>query len=471
VAKGQITALFLRGDEVEWSTVTGAGGRVQVSGSGTVPLAAAPEPEDEADAQVVEEGPDVLGARLAKTLKAERLSLRGDVTVGFGADDLLLRVVQLPSMDENELQGMVELQVDKFSPFPVEGMVVSHEILASGDTDSTVLIAAVREDAIDRLERTLAEAGLSPARVDAAVMGWWHLLQDAGQFEKSGWELVVLMDEPVSEIVVLRDGVPVVLRALARPDGMDEGQWFDDLAGEVAYTFVSLDAGLGPVEECPVTVWHRDVEPTPLAGRLTSEHTSEVRFRSLEALPTVTVGLARRTADQRRRIDLTPAAWRAASEARTFKKKVLGACAVLVGVWAFAVGAFFGGLSYQERDIAGLEAEFEEWRLAGNAVRDMRRRVSMIERYTDREHSALECLRETAAVQTPGVVLSAYSFRKREAVKLSGLAGTVNKVYDFKKKLDDSPLFPESTLQGPRYDPRRRKQVFDIEIKLPGGEQ
>ena len=67
--------------------------------------------------RVDEDDPKVLGTLLAQTLKAERLSLRGDVTVGFGADDLLLRVVRLPSMDVHELQGMVELQVDKFSPF------------------------------------------------------------------------------------------------------------------------------------------------------------------------------------------------------------------------------------------------------------------------------------------------------------------------------------------------------------------
>jgi len=75
------------------------------------------------------------------------------------------------------------------------------------------------------------------------------------------------------------------------------------------------------------------------------------------------------------------------------------------------------------------------------------------------------------AVAKPDKVdFTLYSYRKNESLKISGTASLVSQVYAFKNKLDQSDLFETTTLVGPRFDSRKRKQVFDVEIRLSGGE-
>jgi len=101
----------------------------------------------------------------------------------------------------------------------------------------------------------------------------------------------------------------------------------------------------------------------------------------------------------------------------------------------------------------------------------MRRRVFMIKRYMDRSDSALECLREISALQPRGIDLTSFSYRKGETLRISGEAETVDQVYSFKSKLEGSTLFVGAKLQGPRRDRKKRKEVFDIDLRLHGGAQ
>jgi Tfp pilus assembly protein PilN len=83
----------------------------------------------------------------------------------------------------------------------------------------------------------------------------------------------------------------------------------------------------------------------------------------------------------------------------------------------------------------------------------------------DRRFSVLECLREIAALLPADVLLTSCTYRQDEGLKLSGEARQVGGVYDFKNKLDASPLFAQCKLQGPRAE-RGGRQVFDMDLQL-----
>ena len=126
-----------------------------------------------------------------------------------------------------------------------------------------------------------------------------------------------------------------------------------------------------------------------------------------------------------------------------------------------------GGLAWQGRRLAFLQAEQARWRAPALEVRDLRRRVFMIRRYQDRTYSALECLREISRVQPGGIDLSSFNYRKGEEVRISAAATAVELVYEFKNALDESALFGEASLQGPRTDRRKGREVFDVVLALP----
>ena len=63
------------------------------------------------------------------------------------ADQVFLRVVQLPAADRQELLSMVELQLEKLSPMPVAQIVWSMELLpnATENLQPVIVIIAPRD--------------------------------------------------------------------------------------------------------------------------------------------------------------------------------------------------------------------------------------------------------------------------------------------------------------------------------------
>jgi hypothetical protein len=235
----------------------------------------------------------------------------------------------------------------------------------------------------------------------------------------------------------------------------------------VAYTLMSLEMERGVATERAVSIWHRG-EPLPhMAEALKEECGCEVAEHSLESLPLPSSGLARRMA-MGPGLDLTPGAWRATGRAQAFRRRMItGVCAV-VGLWLLCVAAGAAVMWQANNRLDQLERDKEKWSPLAMEVRDMRRRVSLIQRYTDRTYSALECFREICLLQPVGIDLKSFAYVKSRHVKLQGQAPSVDLVYEFRTNLDDSELLSGGSLNGPRNV--RGKQVFDITIPLPGGE-
>lgn len=465
MAKDRITAVVLAEDTFEWTVAAGASrGRLRPVSSGRldmVPL------DSDADAVEGTEPPPTLAERL----KAEGVSLKGKATIGVGSDHAILRVVNLPAADEEEISGMVELQIDKFSPFPIETLAISHEVLRSGEEDNLVLIAAVQESVVDEIEETLSTAGLFPGRVDATVMGWWQLISATGHVSATGWETIILLSDTSTELIVVSDGVPVSFRVISAAADLDGAQLVSELANEVDYTLMTLEREHGNIRECVVSIWHEGDLPTSLVSGLEEARSCEVQTFSLDELPPVTEGLARRSAGKDVAcIDMTPAAWRSAEASMQFKKRMLGAVGAVLAVWLLCLGGFFAGLFIESRQLGVLREREKQWGEAADQVKDMRDRVILIQRYTNQTYSALECLRAVCIAKTAGVEFSSYSYRKSEGLKISGTATVPKRVYDFKDKLDETGLFRETLLGPLRWNEKKRKQVFDLEIRLAGGE-
>lgn len=444
---------------LEWVSLRGGKGKAVARHSGRLSL-------DE-DAPSPDETPDEREERIAERIKTECRLPKGVVSAAVPSEHVLLRVMDLPPVDDDELASMVELQADKVSPFPVENMVVSHEVLERDESRSRVLVAAARLDAIEAIGKRLGAAGIVPARVDAALLAWWRNLRDADAVAP-GRHLVLLLANSVPEAIVLEDGVPVVFRSLGTSMDRDEPGIVEETAREVGYALMSLELEQGPAAACTVTVFYREEEPHGLLKALREECACKVHARPLADLPTVAEGVARRAATGTA-LDLTPPAWTSEKLSRAFRRRMLAAVVLILLAWGLGVGGLFGMTVYEESKLASLQAIRETWRGPSLEVRSMRRRAYMIHRYMDRSDSALECLRETSSVQPPGVDLTSFSYRKGEGVKIRGHAAGVNEVYAFKSALDRSELFPETRLEGPSAMQGSSRQSFQMDITLPGG--
>ena len=174
--RDQITSLLLREHELEWSTVKRQRDHCE-------PVRTLRESLN-GDSGEERDSPGATQAEVADALKMHCARIDGDMACAIDASKLLMRVIRLPSVADDERASMVELQVDKISPFPLETLVISHEVISESDGRQDVLVAAAPVALVEALGETLRGAGMKPVAVDVELLGWWQLIRDDGQVSR-----------------------------------------------------------------------------------------------------------------------------------------------------------------------------------------------------------------------------------------------------------------------------------------------
>lgn len=440
MARDQITGVVIRGQSFAWATVRKARSQFETVVSRRETLV----PE-----AVQAEGVTA-AAGVGASLRALKLKIEGRVVGSVPTHRVLLRVLDLPAVSDEERAGMVELQVDKFSPFPVESLVVSHEILAESAGSQRVLIAAVQTALVEELGGVLREAGLRADAVDVDVLGWWRLIVDARAVAPDGRTVTVIFDDGRCELIVAEQGVPVTFRTLDGQGGLSDEEYARELEQEVRYTLTSLELERGALALSHITIWHDEgAVPHACVTALKSAFDVPAEPRSLAQLPALAEGLARRHAAAASSvIDLVPTAWRSASDRQRVKKRLIIGSALVLCLWVGAIAAVLGWREWENRKLVALQRTVTALHPSANEVRLVRRRAKSLQQFGTSRIVALDCLREIAAVQPPAVELKSYSYT-HESVTLQGTAAQATPVFDFKSSLDKIPLFNSVTLQGP----------------------
>ncbi|MBU1694787.1 MAG: PilN domain-containing protein [Verrucomicrobia bacterium] len=399
--------------------------------------------------------------------------VRGEVGLAADSGKTLMRVVDLPSTDPAELAGMAELQVDKFSPFPVEHMAVAVEALSKGEKSTRTLIAATQREIVEKAGAALRQAGVHAHRVDVEVLGWWQLLRDAGAIPEKGCKAFLLVESNGAELVLARDGQPVLFRSLGVP-GESVESFIEEMVEETAYTLTAVESEIGGGDVMPMEVrLSRDMPAEGLLERLKDACAVAPESCPLEELPPLSEGVARRGLDDAaRRFSLAPAAWGMEEQSRKVQRQLLAWTAGFLLVWLAAVGGLTLGLKIQRARQAGLDAEAV--RLEGPAaeVRALKDRIEVFERYVDRTYSALECLREVSQLLPEGIDLTAFEYRKGDDLTLRGEATAADSIIDYVQALQQTPLFLSAKAGNIRAkgSGSERKSEFTVTAVLPGGQ-
>ena len=402
------------------------------------------------------------GGKLKESLGA----VKGEVAVSLPSDQVLLRILELPTADPAEIKSMVDLQIDKFSPFPVENMVAAHEVLDRKDNGVVVAALAVRRDLVHNASELLKAAGIVPVRVDVNSLVWWNMIKASGSVASEGRQVFILFGEHGGEFAVVRDGMPILFRAFIRQEGQTDVQFMHEVCDEIGYALMSLEIEHGAFTDFAISLWYAGVPDEQALERPNELSGGKLEVKSMDMLPGLAEGVAGRC-QAPGAIDLTPGDLIDERNKRAFRKRMLKSLAGVGAVWMLSLAVLFGGVALQKYRLMAIKAEIGNISAEAMDVRELRRKVRTISLYTDRSRSALECLREVSLRQPGGVELTTLNYRKAESIKVGGEAADVNQVYEFKKNIDESGLFEGVTIDGPKRV--RGKEVFEIEARFPGG--
>lgn len=394
----------------------------------------------------------------------------GPTTIALPASQVVTRILTLPLLDAEELAGAVDLQVDKFSPFPVEQMVYSYEVLEQRDEETVVLVAISQRTSVAGWGDVLRENGMDIVRVDCSALGMWKALQRKDILDRERRQSLLVLDE--DEIVLLtHDGGKLLsISGLGDPENFDDPDACADLAEEVNRILMETDADHGEGENAELILWvwpeHGDVATLrdALSTALVVSIVEDVQRYDAED---VASGILQRSLGQEQvesaSINLIPEEWVRASDARVFRKKLFIIGGGLLGLWLALLAGGWAYMTWEQARLEQLRAREQEWLQPANAVRGMRQQVLMIDRYRERTHSALETLREISALQPEGIDLISLTYRSADGLEIVGEADSGSLVLQFNQNLNDSDLFAD-VRPGTRTRTRQGRHRFSFEV-------
>jgi len=220
---------------------SGSGNVLSAYGSVTMPFGAVVEGE------IVD--PDAVSTALKELWK--RTGIRNkDVSIGVSNQKVVVRLIDLPYMERDELAGAIQYQAQDYIPIPVEEAIIDFQIIGDYMTPADehmmeVLLVAAQRDMIDSAVAAVEGAGLRLAQVDVTAFalvrallgstaGW--LADEAGE---AGEALgIVHISSGLTNIVVVERGIP----RFTRVSSLAGNQFTQAIANVLNLTFDDAEA-------------------------------------------------------------------------------------------------------------------------------------------------------------------------------------------------------------------------------------
>ncbi len=399
-----------------------------------------------------------------------RKNFRGIVTVSLPSSQLLMRVLELPATNPDELKGMVELQMDQISPFPVDQLTISYEVLHQTENHSRVLAVAAQRKTVDTLGDLFKAQNVYIRSLDAEVLAWWSLLIAHGQVLCEGRVVLILEEHTEFSMIVVDEGTPVCFRSLELFHNFTDEAVMREIVEEVSYTLLSLEAEYGRREITGVLFWSEAEVPPLLCDLLREECHAEVVLHDLSSIPPVSEGLALRTVERRlHHAELVPREWIDLQRRKRLMKIATVAAIAVLSIWLAVITITGAVFSIKQSSYNRVRREAAKYEGPARAAQSAREEMLSLEKYADRSRSALECLREITASLPVGVEITSFTYKKGDVVTLRGSSERAEEVYDFFQKLGASGIFegikdqPVST----RMLSNRRVSTFSVTAELP----
>lgn len=155
----------------------------------------------------------LLGDCFARAGQSTR-TLRG-LTLGLSGGDVIVRQIQLPLMDDDEIAGALRFEARKHLPFDPQTCVLDYQLLGRVPSEKRldVLLAAAPQARLERAMAPLRAIGVDPDIVDAAPLALTNAISRAAERESEA-RVAIDFGHHGSWLTLYQRGAPYFARRL-----------------------------------------------------------------------------------------------------------------------------------------------------------------------------------------------------------------------------------------------------------------
>ncbi|MBI4657486.1 MAG: hypothetical protein HY735_01345 [Verrucomicrobia bacterium] len=383
------------------------------------------------------------------------------------ADQVFLRVVHLPAAEPAEFSAMVEFQLEKLSPLPVNQVVWSMEVgPPAAENLQTIIVVIAARGAVEDFLGGLEEDGYLADRLELPAL---HQLISAPPEGDSVCISPVQEQDRLLCIVAWWCGGTLqqiqMLHFLAAAEApallieqLTKTAWAGEMEGwlksRLRCFLVAEAEGAAPWESC-LRDWSDEpailMEPTPkaLIAELSAKKAAAASAES----------------------NLLPQEYRTRYRQQFVDRLWLTGLGALLAAYLLGVLAYFGGLQvlrFQkhrvESQVAALSQSFT------NAVR-LKARADVLQNQLNLKYAALDCLRAASERLLGGLTLTRFAFSKGQGLRLEGTAekGDDDKITEYnsalrKETVNGEPLFAK--VEAPTTQVRGQSITWQFNCEL-----
>ena len=100
---------------------------------------------------------------------------RGRVNYSVTGQSIFARFVKLPTLDEEKIERIISFEAQQNVPFPIDEVVWDYQLIGDGAGEqSQVVLAAIKMDLLDEINKVIEDAGLRTSVVDVAAMARYN---------------------------------------------------------------------------------------------------------------------------------------------------------------------------------------------------------------------------------------------------------------------------------------------------------
>lgn len=136
------------------------------------------------------------------------------VVLGVANQRVVIRILEMPRMDPEDLKSAVGFEAQDHIPMPLEESVLDYQVLENQEEDQDVdrvMIVAAQRDMIGGFTAAIRDAGLRPVGVDVKALSLMRSTLPGAFFDEGA---VLLMDvsSEITSLVVSQGGAPSLTR-------------------------------------------------------------------------------------------------------------------------------------------------------------------------------------------------------------------------------------------------------------------
>lgn len=143
--------------------------------------------------------------------------------LGFSGQHAIIREIEIPLVNERELEQAIYWEAEKVLPYPVEDAILDWIVLEKkreSDQMMGVLLVAGRKDYINSFLKPVKSSGIRPLNLSIFPIPLIHVLNHIPDFQNHKITAIIDMGAEVTHVLITKEGLPWLSRTI--PIGGDD---------------------------------------------------------------------------------------------------------------------------------------------------------------------------------------------------------------------------------------------------------